>query len=664
MPGDEPGTAGPMADVTEIPPTVPHAVADVSATVLPEATQEEKVNAIRTLGIDVDNSWLILRDRDFVFKIFDNAKGPLVKDGALQAYRDGDAACTVFIRTGVYDLDRRDKDNQARAEIERDLAHKLKQSAASLISMPVTDQQLDLSYRDFIYEIWRFSAGLPRVKAAALDAFNGSFEDQKAFLDNGLLTAKQQDQQDSIDADKKASEAERARLAARNAKANAASVVLLPVDDALLNLSDDNFIRKVTDKAVQGSEVYAAAWMALRSTVPADWAAFITTGIYEANKRDIDIARRKKADEDRRVTTELKIKAENGLMQPRLVAAAAAALAGSDEDVAAFLQEGQHAVLMQSLQTTTPGVKGWYVRSTGGNTWITPGNTGTDGTAVLDAANWKVVAGLADQNCFSLESSQFPGSYLRQNNFRVQLAANDGSTVFKNDATWCPRPGLNGSDVSLESKALPGRFMRHARQELRAADNSGQNWFDTDLAFEEDSTWRIVDPDPEISTLITLRWYNDDAFRAAVGNPKTAEVYDDGVRYRDYERGRVYWSHDTDVHFVSGDILTKYLSLGGGKSTLPITDTSSTSDGIGQYNHFAPDDPTIGGISIFWSPSTGAHLVHGLIRARWEQLGRETSYLGYPTSDESAISGGRRSTFQHGNIDYDLATGEITDYRV
>ncbi|MGH3941760.1 MAG: AbfB domain-containing protein, partial [Pseudonocardiaceae bacterium] len=495
-------------------------------------------------------------------------------------------------------------------------------------------------------------------------AFDGSVEQQKAFLDNGLLAAKQQDQKDSIDADKKATEADKARLAARNAKANAASVVLLPVDDALLNLSDDNFIRKVTDKAAAGSEVSNAAWMALRSTTPADWAAFITTGIYDANKRDIDIARGKKADEDRRITTELKTRAENGLMQPRLVAAAAAALAGSDEDVAAFLQDGQYAVLAQSLQTTTPGVKGWYVRSAGGNAWITPGKADPNGTTVLDAANWKVVAGLADPNCFSLESTQFPGSYLGQNNFRVQLAANDGTAVFKNDATWRPRPGLSGSDVSLESKALPGRFLRHAHQQLWAANNSGQNWFDTSLAFEDDSTWRIVNPDPEISTLSTLRWYNDDAFRAAVGNPTSAEVYVDGVRYRDHEKGRVYWSQDTDVHFVSGDILTKYLSLGGGKSTLPITDTSSTSDGIGRYNHFAPDDPKIGGISIFWSPSTGPHLVYGLIRDRWEQLGWEKSYLGYPTSDESAIPGGRRSTFQHGNIDYNSATGKITDYRV
>ena len=195
------GLAAPVATAAE--PTL-KATSMAAAAPLPEATQEEKVNAIRALGVDIDNTWLVLRDRDFVFKIFDTADSvrfPLVKDGALQAYRDGDQASTLFIRTTITELAGRDRDNYARSQLERDQARKLKQSAAALIAMPVTDQQLDLGYRDFIYELWRFATGYPKVKAAALTAFGASEPDQKIFLASGLLAAKRQDQQDAIDAD-------------------------------------------------------------------------------------------------------------------------------------------------------------------------------------------------------------------------------------------------------------------------------------------------------------------------------------------------------------------------------------------------------------------------------------------------------------------------------
>lgn len=640
-----------------------------AATALPEATQEEKVNAIRTLGLDVDNTWLVLRDRDFVFKIFDSAdevKSPLVKAGALQAYRDGDAAATQFIRTDIFGLDHQDKDNYARAKLERDQARKLKQSAAALIAMPVTDQQLDLSYRDFIYDLWHYVTGYPKVKSGLLDAFGAEEPAQKTFLATGLLAAKRQDQKDAIDADKEKTEAEKARIAARNARANAATVVLLQTTDAMLDLPDDFFIRKILEKAVAGTEVAKGAQTALNSSTPADWKAFLVTGIFAADKRDVEIAREKKAAEDRQRVLQLKAKAENGMVRPRLVAAAAAALAGGDDAVAAFLAKDvqQAGLLDQALQATTLNVKGWYVRTEGGDAWITPGDAGTAGTAKLGAATWTVADGLADSECFSLKSTQSEGTYLRIKDLRVQLAANDGSDAFKRDATWCSKPGLTGTGVSFESKAQPGRFLRHINAQVWAANNSAANWFDADRLFREDSTWYMVDPDPVVSTQITLRWYNDDAFRAAVGNPTADEVYDANgvgglpVRYRDFEKARVYYSDAAGVHAVSGAMLARYKSLGEYRWALPESDSTGSLDGIGAYTHFR------NGVSIFWSPNTGAHLVYGAIRDLWGQRGWERGYLGYPLTDESQVGNLRRSTFEHGNIDHDPATGRTWDYRV
>jgi hypothetical protein len=57
---------------------------------------------------------------------------------------------------------------------------------------------------------------------------------------------------------------------------------------------------------------------------------------------------------------------------------------------------------------------------------------------------------------------------------------------------------------------------------------------------------------------------------------------------------------------VVGAIRAKWLALGGPYGLLgrPLTPELSTPDGIGRYNHFQ-------GGSIYWTPATGAHEVHG-----------------------------------------------------
>ncbi|WP_415830177.1 AbfB domain-containing protein, partial [Kibdelosporangium persicum] len=378
-----------------------------------------------------------------------------------------------------------------------------------------------------------------------------------------------------------------------------------------------------------------------------------------ADERDAAREKALREEADRQKVREIKAKAEAGRVRPRLVAAANAALAGTAADVTRFLSETQYAVLNQALMTTTPGVKGWHVRTGGGDAVITPGTPSTTaGEAPLGEATWKVVTGLADAACYSFESATKVGSYLRQQDQRVKLHASDGSDVFKKDATWCPKLGHSGSGVSLESKALPGRFLRHYGAALYAANESGQNPWDTQSAFKTESTWSVVGPNPIITTQIMLRWHNDDAWRTFIGASKGAEVVEGGVRYKDFNNSRAYWSQATGVHNVWGPILTKFQSVGGHKWKLPVQDATGTPDGIGAFNHFTD------GASIYWSPNTGAHLVYGAIRTHWSSLGWEKSYLGYPLEDEKSAGGTiRRSVFQNGNIDHDLSNGKTWDYR-
>jgi uncharacterized protein with LGFP repeats len=110
------------------------------------------------------------------------------------------------------------------------------------------------------------------------------------------------------------------------------------------------------------------------------------------------------------------------------------------------------------------------------------------------------------------------------------------------------------------------------------------------------------------------------------------------------------------VPSVIGAIRGKWLQLGGSASFLgePLTDETTTPDGVGRFNHFQ-------GGSIYWTPTTGAHEVHGAIRDKWASMGWERSSLRYPTSDEQAVPGGRRGYFQGGFINWTPAGGAIAE---
>jgi hypothetical protein len=124
-------------------------------------------------------------------------------------------------------------------------------------------------------------------------------------------------------------------------------------------------------------------------------------------------------------------------------------------------------------------------------------------------------------------------------------------------------------------------------------------------------------------------------------------TYSDGFHLAIDEPGSLaFWS-------AIGEIEKKYIALGGYSSVLgmPVSGEQGTPDGIGRYSVFQNG-------SIYWTPQLGPHEVHGRIRDAWAQVGWEAGELGYPTSDEYAVAGGRRSDFQHGSITWTEATDQ------
>ena len=147
---------------------------------------------------------------------------------------------------------------------------------------------------------------------------------------------------------------------------------------------------------------------------------------------------------------------------------------------------------------------------------------------------------------------------------------------------------------------------------------------------------------------------------AGAGNAEM-DTSDRRGRCRDFEHGSIYWSQATQAHEVHGDIRVKWARLGGVRGFLgfPTTDELGTPNGRGRFNHFEHG-------SIYWTPGTGAHEVHGAIRDKWASLGWERSRLGFPTTDEKTPPNGRGrvSEFEGGIIVWTQQTGAEVKFRI
>lgn len=146
---------------------------------------------------------------------------------------------------------------------------------------------------------------------------------------------------------------------------------------------------------------------------------------------------------------------------------------------------------------------------------------------------------------------------------------------------------------------------------------------------------------------------------AGYGTPSTDETStpDGSGRYNHFSLGgdvrSIYYSAPTGAHNIQGSIRSVWANSGweAGPMGYPASDELSTPSGNGKYNHFAKaGSSTV--YSIYYTPTTGAHEVHGLIRNAWADLGWETK-TGYPTQDTVALSGSGGS----GEVSYFTAVG-------
>ncbi|ELP62503.1 AbfB domain-containing protein [Streptomyces turgidiscabies] len=101
-------------------------------------------------------------------------------------------------------------------------------------------------------------------------------------------------------------------------------------------------------------------------------------------------------------------------------------------------------------------------------------------------SSFSVVKGLANNSCYSFKTHD--GKYLRHRNFILRAEGNDGSSLFKQDATFCGGySGYTGAAV-LTSVNYPNYALRHKNFQLRL-DPYGYN-----TTNRQDFYFRVVAP--------------------------------------------------------------------------------------------------------------------------------------------------------------------------
>ena len=346
----------------------------------------------------------------------------------------------------------------------------------------------------------------------------------------------------------------------------------------------------------------------------------------------------------------------------------------------AALQAQAVAARSYVLSTLTPGAawdtcdttscqvyKGAETRSGSTVTWRQP--TSTNAAVAATAGQYRAYGGAAAFTQFSSSNGGWSADggkpYLvpREDPYSVRTGSSTGDAV----GTWTARLSVTTASAVCPSG---GRATGLA---VTGRDGRGE-WGGRITTLEVHCTTGVVVRKGASGSRFDLRssWWTfagatsagavDAAWAASGGaagmlrSPVGTETSTPDGRgaYRHYEGGSVYWTATTGAHVVRGAPLDRWASLGWERSSLgyPVSGTTPVPGLSGLYQHFE-------GGSLYYNKATGTRVVAGAVRDRWASLGWERSSLGFPTGDTTATPDGRGSYqhFQGGSVYATSTTG-------
>ncbi|MGO4229374.1 hypothetical protein AB4Y72_10935 [Arthrobacter sp. YAF34] len=143
------------------------------------------------------------------------------------------------------------------------------------------------------------------------------------------------------------------------------------------------------------------------------------------------------------------------------------------------------------------------------------------------------------------------------------------------------------------------------------------------------------------------RWMAGGAQNSVLGYPLTGEtcgLTPQGCVQR-FQGGSIYYSPSTGAHVTRGAIGNLFSAAGTTRSMLryPLTSEICGQPGRGCVQRFQ-------GGSIYWSPTTGAWISGSGIASKFVSSGGPGGSLGYPIASERCAAGSCVQSFQHGEI--------------
>lgn len=208
-------------------------------------------------------------------------------------------------------------------------------------------------------------------------------------------------------------------------------------------------------------------------------------------------------------------------------------VAGGEPALAAEIPTGA-----RSLQSVN--LPGSYLRHSNYLGSVAAVGSGSSAQAKSDATFTVTPALAGGAGCVSFQAAN--GMWLRHRDYRVRLEANNGSTTFLADASFCVRDGSAAGSVRLESANFPGRYLRHRNSEL---------WIDPSTTnpgtFAADSSFQVTAP--------WVAGRRSPVIKGLYGDPNIAYLKG---RYYVYPTTDGYsgWSSTRFKAFSSTDLLT------------------------------------------------------------------------------------------------------------